>query len=166
MTRKILTLNAGSSSIKFQLFDTNLTLLAKGLCERIFVDGAFVFENVLTNQKQTSNPVFNDHTAAFNVIIAELKKSGLISDVTEITGVGHRVVQGGNIFHDSTLVTPKELAQIRFLNKLAPLHNPHEANLIEIVMQLMPQAQNVAVFDTTFHATLPPENYRYAIPLE
>ncbi|WP_033160081.1 acetate kinase [Mycoplasmoides alvi] len=163
---KILVLNAGSSSIKFQLFDLNLNLISKGLCERIFIDGAFEITNVLTNEKiQKSTPLSN-HKDALKCILNHLISLKIIENFEEIIGAGHRVVQGGNYFNDSVFVDNNVLNKIIEYSKLAPLHNKHEADVIIDLLDLIPNCKNVAVFDTTFHSTMPEINYRYAIPLE
>ncbi|MDC4182831.1 acetate kinase [Mycoplasma bradburyae] len=161
---KILVINAGSSSIKFQLYDASEKVLAKGLCERIFIDGAYKYE-FSDGTKEESTAAFPNHKEALSHLLESLKKHKVINDLNEIVGVGHRVVQGA-YWKDSTLVTPEVLEQIYDLAKLAPLHNKPEADVIDVVQKLIPSAKNVAVFDTTFHTTMPEVSWAYAIPGE
>lgn len=166
MSKKILVLNAGSSSIKFQLYSIDLQVLAKGLCQRIFIDGNFEMSVSASGQKIEKDVPMPDHASALQCILDHLKETKVINDFNEIVGAGHRVVQGGDYFKDSALIGQVELDKIIEFSKLAPLHNIHEANVIKILMNLIPECKNVAVFDTTFHATMPAENYKYAIPQE
>ncbi len=159
---KILVVNAGSSSIKFQLFDYHKKVLAKALCERIFVDGFFKLE--FNEQKVEEKVAFPDHHAAVTHFLNTLKKHKIIQELSDITLVGHRVVQGANYFKDSVILDAAALAKIKEFIKLAPLHNKPEADVIEIFFKEVPSAKNVAVFDTTFHTTIPQENYLYAVP--
>lgn len=165
-TNKIIVLNAGSSSIKFQLFDDNLNLLAKGLCERIFIDGCFELTICNSNEKIKKSVDFPNHRSALQCILDHLVTLKIISSFDEIVGAGHRVVQGGNYFVDSALIDESTLSKIYEYAKLAPLHNKHEADVISDLCNLIPNCKNVAVFDTTFHTTMPEKNYRYAIPIE
>lgn len=161
-SHKILVVNAGSSSIKFQLFNDKKQVLAKGLCERIFIDGFFKLE---FNQKKIEEKVqFNDHNLAVKHFLNALKKNKIITELSEIGLIGHRVVQGANYFTDAVLVDTHSLAKIKEFIKLAPLHNKPEADVIEIFLKEIKTAKNVAVFDTTFHTTIPRENYLYAVP--
>ncbi|WP_027119348.1 acetate kinase [[Mycoplasma] testudinis] len=163
-TDKILVINAGSSSIKFQVYDEKEAVLAKGLCERIFVDGSFEIE---ANGKKLSKKVdFPDHEAAFKCILDHLLSLKIISNLNEIKGAGHRIVQGASYFKSSVFVDQKALNKIVEYSALAPLHNKAESDVIKVVMKLVPAASNVAVFDTTFHATMPAKNYKYAVPQE
>lgn len=161
---KILVINAGSSSIKFQLYDANEKVLAKGLCERIFIDGAFKYE-FEDGSKDEGNWAFPTHKEALIHLLESLKKHKVINNLSEIVGVGHRVVQGA-YWTDSTLITPQVLEKIYELAKLAPLHNKPEADVIDVVQKLIPKAKNVAVFDTSFHTSMPEVAYEYAIPRE
>lgn len=161
---KYLIINAGSSSIKFQVFDESQKILAKGLCERIFVDGHF--EIVVDDKKITKTEDFSDHEKAFKCILDYLLDLKVINDLKEIIGIGHRVVQGADYFKDSVIVDDTALAKIDEYIKLAPLHNKPESEVIKIVQKIISHAVNVAVFDTTFHVTRPAENYMYAVPKE
>jgi acetate kinase len=166
---KILVINAGSSSMKYQLIDMeNETVLAKGNCERVGIDGLFSLktEDGRKIEKEVAMP---DHTAAFKVIEAELTKGecAVISSLSEISAVGHRIVQGGDIFKESCLVTEKVIEDIDYLSALAPLHNPaHVMGIKAARAALGTDVPQVVVFDTSFHATMPPEAYMFAVPYE
>ncbi|WP_027124134.1 acetate kinase [Mycoplasmoides pirum] len=163
---KILVLNAGSSSIKFQLFDTSMKLLSKGLCERIFIDGVFEMTVVDSNEKIKKEVDLPNHKSALQCILDHLISLNIIKDFNEIIGAGHRIVQGANYFKDSVLIDEEKLNKIYEFAKLAPLHNKHEADVVSDLSKLIPGCKNVAVFDTTFHMTIPEKNYKYAIPQE
>lgn len=166
---KILIINTGSSSLKYQLIDmTNETILAKGLCDRIGIDNSF-----LKHTKTGSDPVVLEkdlinHKVAIKEVINTLtdKKLGVISDMSEISAVGHRVVHGGEKFHDSTLIDEKVMKAIRDCIELAPLHNPPNIIGIEACQNIMPNTPMVAVFDTAFHQTMPKYAFLYALPYE
>ena len=165
---KVLVINCGSSSLKYQLIDSETEeVLAKGLCERIGIDGR------LTHKPEGKDKVVIDaamptHTAAVSLVLKELtdKENGVISSLDEIGAVGHRVVHGGEKFACSTLLTDEVLKAIEECNDLAPLHNP--ANLIGInaCKELMPGVPMVGVFDTAFHQTMPKKAYLYGLPYE
>ncbi|MGM9594045.1 MAG: acetate/propionate family kinase [Candidatus Onthomonas sp.] len=168
----ILVINAGSSSLKYQLLDPDTgVLLAKGLCERIGIDGKFTYKPQVEG-KQTLNAVdvaMPTHSEAIQAVLSALvdKDNGVISSMSEIDAVGHRVVHGGESFASSVLLTDDVMKAIEECNPLAPLHNP--ANLIGInacTAVLGDQVPQVAVFDTAFHQTMPPVAYTYAIPYE
>ena len=161
---KILVINCGSSSLKFQLIETNdQSVLCKGLCERIGIDGSFTYQ---TNEKVTMEAHFPTHNEAIKKVLDTLidKNIGIISNLDEIDAVGHRVAHGGSYFNKSTIIDEKTIEAIEACIELAPLHNP--ANLIgmKVCKQLMPDKINVAVFDTAFHQTMPTKAYLYAIP--
>ncbi len=165
---KILVINCGSSSLKYQLIDSQTEdVLAKGLCERIGIDGMFTYQKAGCD-KQVSNIEQPTHKKSVELVINALTDSenGVIKDLSEIDAVGHRVVHGGEKFAQSTLINDEVLKAIEDCNDLAPLHNP--ANLIGIraCMELMPGVPNVAAFDTAFHQTMPAEAYIYGIPYE
>ncbi len=165
---KILVLNCGSSSLKYQLIDMDTTdVLAVGLCERIGIDGRLKHEPEGKDTFVSEAPL-PDHNAAVKAVMDALldKDHGVISDISEIGGVGHRVVHGGESFSESVIITPEVKAAIEDCCKLAPLHNP--ANLIGInaCEALMPGVPQVAVFDTAFHQTMPEKAYMYALPYE
>ena len=167
---KILVLNCGSSSIKYQLIDmdNNATLLAKGLLERIGLEmGEFTHKPVGKDKHYVKQPI-PDHKAGIKMVLDALvdEKIGVISSLTEINACGHRVAHGGEIFKESVLVGEKEKEQIRALFALAPLHNPANLQGIEAMEAILPNVPQVAVFDTSFHQSMPAEAYLYAIPYE
>lgn len=166
---KILVINAGSSSLKYQLIDmSNEKVLAKGNCERIGDEGSFIGYKTADNEikKEVAMP---DHKVAFMQVKDMLLDSevGVIKDLSEVTAVGHRVVQGGSIFHESCLVTDKVIEDIKALGPLAPLHNPANALGIESSEEVFgSDTPQVVVFDTAFHSTMPEKAYMYAVPYE
>ncbi|CAM9114375.1 acetate/propionate family kinase [Mycoplasma marinum] len=165
MDRKILIVNGGSSSLKFQVLKAhNKDLIASGMAERIEVDGIFTIK--VNGEKFRIDKTLNNHKDAIALLMEELKNKEIIKDWKELVGVGHRIVQGGEFFKKSSLITKKELKEIRELAKLAPLHNPGEADIIEAFMSLLPNVPNVAVFDTSFHQTMEKEEFMYAVPNE
>ena len=152
---KVLVINCGSSSLKYQLIDSDTEeLLAKGLCERIAVDGRLT-HTTTGKEKYTKDLPMPDHNAAVSYVLEALtdKETGAITDLSEIDAVGHRIVHGGEKFAKSVVITDEVIAAIEECNDLAPLHNP--ANLIGIraCQKLMPGVPNVGVFDTAFHQT-------------
>ena len=166
---KVLVINCGSSSLKFQLIDSDSEeVLAKGLCERIGIDGGMVTYQPEGKEKIKKNADMPDHTEAVKLVIDSLidKENGVISTLDEIGAVGHRIVHGGESFSSATLINDDVIKAIEDCNDLAPLHNP--ANLIGIrsCQKLMPGTPMVGVFDTAFHQTMPPESFIYAIPYE
>ncbi|MCL2049819.1 MAG: acetate kinase [Defluviitaleaceae bacterium] len=161
---KVLIINAGSSSLKYQLIDmTNETALAKGLCERIGIDGRLVHET--DKGKHTADMAMPDHGAAMAIVLDTLldTQHGVIKSKDEINAVGHRVVHGGEAFAESVLITDEVEAAIEAVNELAPLHNPPNLTGIRACKQHMPGVPQVAVFDTAFHQTMPPKAFLYAI---
>ena len=164
----ILVLNCGSSSLKYQLINSDTeAVLAKGLCERIGIDGKLKHEPA-GGEKYVSDAPLADHTAAVQAVIDALldKDHGVIESVDEIHAVGHRVVHGGEKFASSVLITDEVKQALEDCTELAPLHNP--ANLIGIAAceKLMPGVPQVGVFDTAFHQTMPEEAYLYGLPIE
>ena len=168
----ILVINAGSSSLKYQLMDPSTrTVLAKGLCERIGIDGKFTYKPQLEG-KQTLSAIdvaMPTHSEAIAAVLSALvdPENGVIGSMKEIDAVGHRVVHGGEAFASSVLITDEVMKAIEECNPLAPLHNP--ANIIGInacVAALGKDVPQVAVFDTAFHQTMPARAYTYAIPYE
>ena len=166
---KVLVINCGSSSLKFQLIDSDSEqCLAKGLCERIGIQGSMITyapEGGAKEQKETPMP---DHTEAIRLVLEALTnpKTGVVKSLEEIGAVGHRVVHGGEKFAESVVIDDNVLRAVEECNDLAPLHNP--ANLIGInaCRKLMPDTPMVAVFDTAFHQTMPEEAYMYGLPYE
>ena len=165
----ILVINCGSSSLKFQLIDSETEQwIAKGLCERIAIDGSRIVYTPAGGQKQMKEAPMADHTEAIRLVLDALmdEETGVVKNLDEIGAVGHRIVHGGEKFSSSTLIDDEVLTAIEACNELAPLHNP--ANLIGIraCKELMPDTPMVAVFDTAFHQTMPEEAYLYGIPYE
>ena len=164
----VLVINCGSSSLKYQLISTDTEeVLAKGLCERIGIDGSHTYQPK-GSDKIKSDVSMPDHTAAVNVVINALTnpENGVVKSLTEIDAVGHRIVHGGEKFAKSVVITDEVIKAIEECNDLAPLHNP--ANLIGVrsCQELMPGVPMVAVFDTAFHQTMPEKAYLYGIPYE
>ena len=164
----ILVINCGSSSLKFQLINSESEgVLAKGLCERIGIDGKLTYQPE-GGEKTTSDKAMPTHTEAIQFVIDALtdEKTGVVKSLDEINAVGHRVVHGGEKFASSVVIDDEVLKAIEECNDLAPLHNP--ANLIGInaCRELMPGVPMVAVFDTAFHQTMPSKTYMYGLPYE
>lgn len=165
---KILVINCGSSSLKYQLIDMdNESLLAKGNFERIGENEAFVTHKV-NGEKYVINAPVMDHEAALKIVLEQLvhKDYGVIKDLSEIDAVGHRVVHGGEIFDKSVLIDEDVIEKIQSCSSLAPLHNPAGILGIRACQKAMPGVPMVATFDTAFHQTMPKENYLYPIPYE
>ncbi len=163
---KILVLNCGSSSLKYQLIDmTTENVLAKGNYERIGQNNSFLTHKVNGEKHVFENPV-KDHNEAIQFVLNQLmsKEYGVIKDINEINGVGHRVVHGGEKFTKSTIVNDHVVEEIRNCIPLAPLHNPAAILGIEACKNLMPDVKMVTVFDTAFHQTMPKKAYIYPIP--
>lgn len=165
----ILVINCGSSSLKYQLINSETeAVLAKGLCERIGIEGSVITYQPANGEKEVTESPMPTHTQAIQLVLDALtnEKSGVIKSLAEVGAVGHRVVHGGEKFTSSTLLTAEAMAAIEECNDLAPLHNP--ANLIGIraCQELMPNVPMVAVFDTAFHQTMPEEAYLYGLPYE
>lgn len=164
---KTIAINAGSSTLKFKLFEMpQERVIARGAVERIGLASSPVNIRYGLDHKYRETEVVADHLAAVNIILDELIKLKIISSYDEITGVGHRVVAGGELFHDSVLITDKVLQQISDLSEYAPLHNPANVVGIQAVKRVLPNVPAVAVFDTAFHATMPAVNYLYSLPYE
>ncbi len=164
---KTIAVNAGSSTLKFQLFDMpSEEVIAKGLVDRIgLAEGSFTIDYGDGQHFKIEQP-FKDHKVAINVMLKELIDLKVIGSFDEITGVGHRVVAGGEFFKDSVVIDDDVLAKIDELAEYAPLHNPANATGIRAFREVLPNATAVAVFDTSFHSTMPEENYLYSIPYE
>lgn len=159
----IIVINAGSSSIKFQVFNyNNLEKVASGLLERLYIDGNFEMK---IKDKQISQKVkLDNHEIAINFLIQQLKKYKLLINVQNLKGIGHRIVHGGEIFKEASIIEKNEIEELKNLIILAPLHNPGAISVIQAFKQLAPDVINVADFDTAFHSTIPVENSTYAIP--
>ena len=167
----VLVINAGSSSLKYQLLNpTSGELLAKGLCERIGIDGLFTYKPQLPGKEavKAASVSMPTHSEAIQAVLNALvdEKNGVISSMKEIDAVGHRVVHGGEKFAKSVVITDEVMHAIEECNPLAPLHNPANIIGIKACQELMPGVPMVAVFDTAFHQTMPPVAYTYAIPYE
>ena len=165
----ILVINAGSSSLKYQLLNPDTQeILAKGLCERIGIDGKFTYKPTGKTAVKAADVAMPTHNEAIAAVLNALvdKDNGVIASMKEIDAVGHRVVHGGEKFAKSVLITDEVMATIEECNPLAPLHNPANIIGIRACQQLMPGTPMVAVFDTAFHQTMPPVAYTYALPYE
>ena len=165
----ILVINAGSSSLKYQLLNPDTQeVLAKGLCERIGIDGKFTYKPAGKDPIKDADVAMPTHSEAIQTVLHALvdEKNGVISSMKEIDAVGHRVVHGGEKFAQSVLITDEVMAAIEECNPLAPLHNPAHIIGIKACQELMPGTPMVAVFDTAFHQTMPPVAYTYALPYE
>ncbi|MBS9335092.1 acetate kinase [Fructobacillus sp. M1-13] len=179
---KIMAVNAGSSSLKFQLLEMpKEEVIAQGLVERIGMEDAIFTIKFTANKKAEENDqvevkgqkakfqtttAIKDHSVAINMMLEQLSSLDIIGDFNEIVGVGHRVVAGGEYFDQSVLITDDVLAKIDELADYAPLHNPANAMGIRVFQKLLPQATEVAVFDTSFHQSMPKVNYLYSLPYE
>ena len=166
----VLVLNCGSSSIKYQLLnmDEKAVLLAKGIVEKIgLACGSFTYKPVGKDKQVIEQPIA-DHGVGMNLILNALvdPKNGVLKSLNEINAVGHRVAHGGEYFSESVLVTEDAKAKIKALGEIAPLHNPANLKGIETMEQLLPSVPQVAVFDTSFHQTLPKKAFLYGVPYE
>lgn len=165
---KILVINCGSSSLKYQLFNMdNEEVMAKGLVERIGIEGSRLVQEV-GEEEWTNETAIPDHNKAVHLVFEALtdSKHGVIKDMQEIDAVGHRVVHGGEKFTESTLVDDDVIAAIEQVIPFSPLHNPANLQGIKAAQEALPGKPNVAVFDTAFHQSMPKENYMYALPYE
>ena len=159
----VLVINAGSSSLKYQLLDTKTReVYAKGNCERIGIDGSFIGHEERGGEKQKLEVALPDHKTAVKHVFDILAEAGF--DTDKIQGIGHRVVQGGWYFPESKVVTDETLSWVREVAPLAPLHNYAEADVIEICREMFPSIGNVIVADTSFHYNMPEKAWRYALP--
>ncbi|PEB48053.1 acetate kinase [Bacillus pseudomycoides] len=163
---KIIAINAGSSSLKFQLFEMpSEKVLTKGLVERIGLEDS-IFTITVNGEKQTEVTSIPDHGVAVNMLLNKLTENGILKSLDEISGIGHRVVHGGEKFDDSAVITDEVLAEIEHLSELAPLHNPAHVVGIKAFQAVLPNVPAVAVFDTAFHQTMPEESFLYSLPYE
>ena len=166
---KVLVINCGSSSLKYQILDmTNESLLCKGLVERIGMDGSVITHEKIGMDKVKTEVPMKDHKDAIEQVLAAVqdKDHGVVKSMDEIGAVGHRVVHAGEKFAKSVLITDEVVKALEECVDLAPLHNPPNLLGISACQQLMPNTPMVGVFDTAFHQTMPPESYIYAIPYE
>lgn len=165
----ILVINCGSSSLKFQLIDAvTEKQIAKGLCERIGIDGSQLVYKPAGGEKEETVTPMQDHTKAIELVLNALtnEKTGVVKSLDEIGAVGHRIVHGGEKFASSTIITDEVIEAIKACNDLAPLHNPANLIGIDACKKLMPNTPMVGVFDTAFHQTMPKEAYLYGLPYE
>ena len=165
---KVLVINCGSSSLKYQLIDMDgEKVLCKGLCERIGMESSMITHEA-NGTKATTPAIFPTHTEAFAEVVKKMTTGAgkCINDVSEIDAIGHRVVHGGEKFKSSCLITDEVINTLRELSPLAPLHNPAGILGIEAARKVFGNIPMVAVFDTAFHSTMPPKAYMYAIPYE
>lgn len=161
---KILTVNAGSSSLKFNCIELpSEKELISGYFERIGMDSSF-YSIKMNGNKEKKEAILKDHTDAVNYLKEELVNNGVVASLEEIDGVGHRLVHGGDKFKDSVLLTDEVIKECEKFNDLAPLHNPAMLTCIRAFQSVMPNTPMVGVFDTSFHQTIPEINYLYSVP--
>ncbi len=166
---KVLVINAGSSSLKYKLIDMDTELvMAKGLCERIGIDGSKLTHTPENADKVVIEKDMPNHSVAIKLVLDALtdKDHGVIADMSEISAVGHRLVHGGEFFSGSVLITDEVKKAVEECNPLAPLHNPANLTGVSACEEAMPGVPNVGVFDTAFHQTMPAKSYMYGIPYE
>jgi acetate kinase len=166
---KILVINSGSSSLKYQLMNADdESILAKGICDRIGIDNSIIKHTKTGCDQIVLEKELTDHKQAIREVVRLLtdRDIGVISGMSEITAVGHRVVHGGEKFSDSVIINDEVMKTIRECIELAPLHNPPNIIGIEACMQIMPGIPNIAVFDTAFHQSIPKYAFLYALPYE
>lgn len=166
---KILVINCGSSSLKYQLLDMeNENVLAQGLCERIAIDGSRMKYQPGDKEKIVIEKDIPNHNVAIEMVIEALvnKEYGVVNSMDEVAAVGHRIVHGGEEFSQSVILTDEVIEGIKKCSDLAPLHNPANLTGIEVCKELMPNTPMVGVFDTAFHQTMPQKAYLYGIPYE
>jgi acetate kinase len=164
---KTISINAGSSTLKFQLFEMpSEEVIAKGVIERIGLKDSLVDIKYGDGQRLQETIQASNHEIAINYLLDQLLKLSIISDFSDITGVGHRVVAGGEYFKDSVVIDDDVMKKIDELADYAPLHNPAHLTGIKAFKKILPDITSVAVFDTSFHQTMPEKNYLYSIPYE
>ena len=166
MNEKYLVVNCGSSSLKFSLYEMpNEVVIAKGYIEKIGLDDSFWTINY-NGEKITGKKKLDNHKEAVNIMTSELINNNIIKNMNEIKGIGHRVLHGGEIYSDSVIIDDKVLNDIINMTNLGPLHHPGEIDGIKAMIECLPKAKQVAVFDTAFHQTMPKVSYIYAVPYE
>ncbi|MCI7160203.1 acetate/propionate family kinase [Lactobacillus amylovorus] len=164
---KVLAINSGSSSFKYKLFSLpDEKVIAKGMADRVGLDDASFEIKLADGTKHVEKTEISDQEAAVSLLLKFLKQFNVVEDLNEIVGVGHRVVNGGEFFKDSAIITKENLHKIYELEDYAPLHNPAEGRGIEAFMNVLPNVPQVAVFDTTYHRALDPVHYLYSLPYE
>ena len=164
----VLVINCGSSSLKYQLINSETeAVLAKGLCERIGIDGRLVYQKSGCD-KEITEAAMPTHKEAIQMVLEALtnEKTGAIASLTEVNAIGHRVVHGGEKFASSAVITDEMIQAVEECNDLAPLHNPANLIGIRVCAELMPGVPQVGVFDTAFHQTMPAKAYLYGLPIE
>ena len=164
----VLVINCGSSSLKYQLIDSDTeAVLAKGLCERIGIDGRLVYQKA-GNDKEITEASMPTHKEAIQMVLEALtnEKTGAIKSLAEVNAIGHRIVQGGEKCASSAIITDEMIKAVEECNDLAPLHNPANLIGIRVCSELMPNVPQVGVFDTAFHQTMPAKAYLYGLPIE
>ena len=164
----VLVINCGSSSLKYQLIDSDTeAVLAKGLCERIGIDGRLVYQKA-GNDKEITEASMPTHKEAIQMVLEALtnEKTGAIKSLAEVNAIGHRIVHGGEKFASSAIITDETIKAVEECNDLAPLHNPANLIGIRVCSELMPNVPQVGVFDTAFHQTMPAKAYLYGLPIE
>ncbi|RIW27068.1 acetate kinase [Bacillus salacetis] len=163
---KMIAINAGSSSLKFQLFEMpQEEVITKGLIERIGLNDS-IFSISVNGEKQEEVTDIPNHEVAVKMLLDKLTSTGIIRSLDEIEGVGHRVVHGGEVFNDSVIITDEVLEKIEELSELAPLHNPANVTGIKSFQNVLPNVPAIAVFDTAFHQTMPESSFLYSLPYE
>ena len=163
---KVLAVNAGSSSLKFQLYEMpEEKVLINGYIEKIGLPDSF-WTIKINGEKIKSEKFIKDHTEAVKVLIDELFQNKVIESLDEIKAVGHRVLHGGEKYSNSVIITDEVIQDIKDLTKLGPLHHPGNLAGIESMREALPNVPMVAVFDTAFHQTMPKKNYMYPVPME
>ena len=164
---KTMAINAGSSSLKFQLIEMpQETVVAKGLVERIGLDNSIFAIEYGDDQKFELVEEIATHDRAVELLFEHLTELGIVKDYHEITGAGHRVVAGGELFKESALINDEVIQQVADLGEFAPLHNPAEAAVMRAFKERLPEITMAAVFDTSFHTTMPAVNYLYSLPIK
>lgn len=164
---KILAINAGSSTLKWKLFSVpEETVIASGMVDRLGLPNSVFTIKKADGSKETETKDTIDAKEAAAMVLTRLKNDNIVDQLTDIKGVGHRVVAGGEDFKDSVVITPQTLKKIKDLSEYAPLHNPTQAYYIEVFRDLLPKAVQVAVFDTSLYADMPKVNYLYSIPYD
>ena len=164
----VLVINCGSSSLKYQLIDSDTeAVLAKGLCERIGIDGRLVYQKA-GNDKEITEASMPTHKEAIQMVLEALtnEKTGAIKSLAEVNAIGHRIVHGGEKFASSAIITDEMIKAVEECNDLAPLHNPANLIGIRVCSELMPNVPQVGVYDTAFHQTMPAKAYLYGLPIE
>ncbi|WP_099362176.1 acetate kinase [Fredinandcohnia onubensis] len=163
---KIIAINAGSSSLKFQLFEMpSEEVITKGIFERIGLEKG-IFTISVNDEKQTTETEIPDHAVAVQILLDKLTELQIIQSLDEIEGIGHRVVHGGETFADSAVITNEVIDEIDKLSELAPLHNPANLTGIKAFHEVLPNVPAVAVFDTAFHQTMPEKSFLYSLPYD